>query len=176
MKKYALLLFMTLLIPVSPAAAGACSGGYDGNQDFGCSEMGALGDLVYERDPATGMVMHKRSDEEIKQNLQKAVDERLGLRGVRLTDDKGSSNIVINDETITFDLFNQNGEKIYTYVIDKEKGVPQNEKPIIDSRKVYDDQKAQARARRLARIRKLQDLADKIKAEEAAAKERAAAR
>lgn len=174
MKKYALLLFVLFSIPVSPAFADACSGGYDGNQAFGCSEMGALGDLVYERDPGTGVVLHKRSDDEIKQHLQKAVNERLGARGVRLTDAKGSSNVIINDETITFDLFNQNGEKIYTFVIDKEKGVPENEKPIIDSRKVYDNQKAQARARRLERIRKLQDMADKLKAEEAAAKERAA--
>ena len=49
---------------------------------------------------------------------------------------------------------------------DIEKGVPQNEKDVIESREAYDSQKAKSKAERKGRIEKIQALADKIKAEE----------
>ena len=74
--KYAVLALGFLLLGQAPVFA-ACSGGLDGSDRTlsGCSEIGALGDLIYERDQ-TGRVMRKRDDAEIKQYLMKTVEDR----------------------------------------------------------------------------------------------------
>lgn len=164
--KYAVLALGFLLLGQAPAFA-VCSGGFDGSDGSlsGCSEMGALGDLIYERDQ-TGRVMRKRDDAEIKQYLMKTVEDRLKKRGISMKNKDGQPVIKINQENVVFDLFNQNGDKIFTYTVDMEKGVPQNEKDVIESREVYDLQKAKGKAERKGRIEKIQAMAEKIKAEE----------
>ena len=164
--KYAVLALGFLLLGQAPVFA-ACSGGLDGSDRTlsGCSEIGALGDLIYERDQ-TGRVMRKRDDAEIKQYLMKTVEDRLKKRGISMKNKDGQPVIKINQENVVFDLFNQNGDKIFTYTVDMEKGVPQNEKDVIESREVYDQQKAKGKAERKGRIEKIQAMAEKIKAEE----------
>lgn len=144
-----------------------CSGGFDGADStfLGCAEMGALGNLVYKRDDA-GNVLGKRDDAEIRQHLTSVVEERLKNRGITMKDENGKTSIIIDNESVTFDLFNQNGDKIYTYTVDLEEGVPANEKDIISSRNAYEASLAQIRAERKERIAQIQALADEIKAEE----------
>ena len=72
----------------------------------------------------------------------------------------------MKEDSVTFDLFNQNGDILYTYTVDLEQGIPSNEKDIISARKAYDDLKAARRSERKDRIAQMQALADKIKAEE----------
>lgn len=164
MKKYVIFALGMLM---GTQAQAVCSGGFDGRggMDSGCSEMGALGELIYKRDDA-GRVLRKRNDAEIKDYLVTTVEKRLERRGITMKDKNGAPVIKIDRDTVTFDLFNQNGEKIYTYTVDVAKGVPQNEKDIIAARESYDAQKARAKADRLDRIAKVQALGDKIKAEE----------
>ena len=144
-----------------------CSGGFDGADStlLGCSEMGGLGDLVYKRDD-NGRVLGKRSEAEIKSYLVSAVEERLKGRGVTMKDKNGKPSVAVNDDNIVFDLFNQNGDKVFTYTVDLEKGVPANEKDIISSREAYDTKKAESVRERKDRIVRMQALADKIRAEE----------
>ena len=151
----------------SAQAQAACSGGFDGSagDEQGCSEMGALGDLIYKRNKA-GKVIGQRSDAEIRAYLISKVEERLKGRGVSMKDNKGNSSIIINSDTVVFDVYNQNGDKVYTYTVDKEQGVPENEKEIIASRKAYDAQKSAQNEEWSGRIARMQALADKIKAEE----------
>lgn len=151
----------------SETAWAVCSGGFDGaTTDFqGCSEMGGLGDLVYRRD-GNGKVLGKRSDAEIKSYLASVVEDRLKGRGISIKNKDGKSSIVVKEDSVTFDLFNQNGDILYTYTVDLEQGIPSNEKDIISARKAYDDLKAARRSERKDRIAQMQALADKIKAEE----------
>lgn len=148
-------------------AQAVCSGGFDGadSTSLGCSEMGALGDLIYKRD-ASGKVLGKRNDAEIRQYLTTLVEERLNGRGITMKDADGQTSIVVKEETVTFDLYNQNGDIVYTYTVDLEKGVPVNEKDIIASRDAYEASLATIRAERKERIAEIQALADQIKAEE----------
>lgn len=164
--KHAVLALIFLLSCRTPALA-VCSGGFDGSGETrtGCSEMGALGDLIYERDPS-GRVLRKRDDAEIKKYLVTTVEERLKKRGVSMKNKDGQPEIKIDREKVVFDLFNQNGDKVFTYTVDMEKGVPQNEKAVIEAREAYDAQKAKRKAERKGRLEKIQAMADKIKAEE----------
>ncbi len=164
--KYAVLVLGILLFGQTSAFA-VCSGGFDGSAGTltGCSEMGALGDLIYERDQ-TGKVLHKRDEAEIKQYLVTTVEKRLKKRGISMKNKDGQPVIEFNQDTVSFDLFNQNGDKIYTYTVDTAKGVPQNEKSVIESRETYDAQKAKLKAERKGRLGKIQVMAEKIKAEE----------
>ncbi|MBR4126378.1 MAG: hypothetical protein IKR09_02225 [Alphaproteobacteria bacterium] len=151
----------------SESAVAVCSGGFDGADStlLGCSEMGGLGDLVYKRDD-NGRVLGKRSEAEIKSHLVSTVEERLKGRGVTMKDKNGKPSVTVNDDNIVFDLFNQNGDKVFTYTVDLEKGLPVNEKDIISSREAYDTKKAESVRERKDRIVRMQALADKIKAEE----------
>lgn len=162
-----LIIALGLILGFQTPASAVCSGGYDGKDAAfsGCSEMGALGDLIYERDQ-TGRVLRKRNDAEIKQYLVTTVEDRLKKRGVSMKNKDGQPAIMINDTNVVFDLFNQNGDKIFTYTVDIEKGIPENEKEIIESREAYDQQKAKSKAERKGRIDRMQALADRIKAEE----------
>ena len=110
--------------------------------------------------------MRKRDAAEIKQYLMKTVEDRLKKRGISMKNKDGQPVIKINQENVVFDLFNQNGDKIFTYTVDMEKGVPQNEFVVIASREAYDLQKAKGKAERKGRIEKIQAMAEKIKAEE----------
>ena len=58
-------------------AFAVCSGGMDGADSTfsGCSELGGLGNLVYERD-AAGNVTRKRSEAEIKNYLVETIEKR----------------------------------------------------------------------------------------------------
>ena len=164
--KYALLI-LGLFLCCQTSAFAVCSGGFDGSDGAlsGCSEMGALGDIIYERDPS-GRVLRKRDDNEIKQYLVTTVEERLKKRGISMKNKDGQPVININQESVVFDLFNQNGDKIFTYTVDMEKGVPQNEKDVIEAREAYDQKKAKSKAERKGRLDKIQAMADKINAEE----------
>ena len=164
--KYAVLILGILLFGQTSAFA-VCSGGFDGSAGplTGCSEMGALGDLIYERDQ-TGKVLRKRDESEIKQYLVTTVEDRLKKRGVSMKNANGQPVIDINEENVVFDVFNQNGDKIYTYTVDMQKGVPQNEKALIESRDAYDAQKVKRKAERKGRLANIQAMAEKIKAEE----------
>lgn len=163
--KYAFLILGFLLF--SGNAQAVCSGGFDGSEaNFeGCSEMGGLGDLIYKKDE-NGKVLRKRDEAEIKQYLTSVVEDRLKSRGITTKDKDGKQSIQVDDKNVTFDLFNQNGDLVYTYTVDLEHGIPANEKEIISSREAYDAQKAQLRSERKDRIARIQALADKIKAEE----------
>ena len=161
-------IFLVLgLLLWSEGASAVCSGGFDGaDATFsGCSEMGGLGDLVYKRN-ANGIVTGKRSEAEIKSYLVSVVEERLQGRGITMKDDKGQSHVSVNETTAVFDLFNQNGDKVFTYTVDLEKGVPANEKDLIDAREAYDAEKSDIKKDRKDRIFAMQELADRIKAEE----------
>ncbi|MBR1778189.1 MAG: hypothetical protein IJ752_06365 [Alphaproteobacteria bacterium] len=163
--KYILLILGFFFL--SANAQAVCSGGFDGSDATfqGCSEMGDVGELIYKRDN-DGKVIGKRSDAEIKSYLVSTVEKRLKNRGITMKDQDGNMSIIINDDTVVFDVFNQNGEKVYTYTVDKERGIPANEKDIIAARQSYDVQKAAQREERKSRIARMQALADQIKAEE----------
>lgn len=164
MKKIFLILVFLLWAEDAPAV---CSGGFDGTDATlsGCSEMGALGDLLYKRNDR-GMVIGKRSNAEIKTYLISVVEDRLKSRGVTMKDQNGQSHISINEKEAVFDLFSQNGDKVYTYTVDLESGIPENEKELIASRNAYNAKKAAEKKERKDRIAKMQELAEKIKVEE----------
>ena len=164
--RYAILILGFLFLSV-PQAFAVCSGGLDGkNAAFsGCSEMGELGDLIYERDQ-TGRVLRKRSEGENKQYLIQTVEERFKNRGVTMKNKDGEPVITINRDNVVFDVFNQNGDKIYTYTVDVEKGIPQNEKDVIEARNQYDSAKAQRKEVKRNRMKRLEALAEKIQAEQ----------
>lgn len=159
--------FVLSFLFLSGNAFAVCSGGFDGADATlsGCSEIGELGDLIYKRDD-DGKVLGKRTAEEIKNYVVAVVESRLSGRGITFTDRNGKRNIAVNEKSVVFDLFNQNGDKVYTYTVDLATGVPDNEKELIDSRKEYDNRKTEARQERKDRIARMQALADKIKAEE----------
>ena len=163
--KYVFLILSLLLF--SGNARAVCSGGFDGSKASfeGCSEMGGLGNLVYKRDDS-GKVLGKRNENEIKEYLTSVVENRLKSRGITTKDKDGKQSITVDDKNVTFDLFNQNGELVYTYTVDLEQGIPANEKEIIAAREAYDAQKAKRRSERKDRLARIQALADKIKAEE----------
>ncbi|GEM_PF-2151860 len=152
-------------------AFAVCSGGMDGADSTfsGCSELGGLGNLVYERD-AAGNVTRKRSEAEIKNYLVETIEKRMERRGVKMKNADGKPEIKINQSQAVFSVFNQNGDKIYTYTVDLEEGVPYNEKDIISSRVSYDAKKANETAQNLERIKAVERLGDRIKAEENAQK------
>ena len=164
--KYIGMVLSVLLFSQSVAWA-VCSGGFDGNAGnlSGCSEIGSFGDLIYERDQ-TGRVLRKRDENEIKQYLVTTVEERMKRRGISMKNKDGQPVIKVNKENVVFDLFNQNGDKIFTYTVDIEKGIPQNEKEVIEARENYDRQKEKEKLERKGRMEKMQALADQIKAEE----------
>ena len=159
--------FALLFLLFSGNAQAVCSGGFDGaNSVFeGCSEMGELGDLVYVRDE-NGKVLHQRNDAEIRDYLVSVVEERLKDRGITMKDENGQTSIVINQDNVVFDLFNQNGDVVYTYTVDLEKGVPENEKDLISSRESYNERREERRSLRQEYLDEIQALGDKIKAEE----------
>ena len=163
--KYTLLVLTFLLF--SGNAQAVCSGGFNGENSVfqGCSELGALGDLIYKRDE-NGKVLGKRDEAEIKAYLVSVVEGRLRTRGVTMKDKDGQTSIVVNEENVVFDLFNQNGDLVYTYTVDLEKGVPENEKDLIASRESYSAQRSEHKEARKKRLAEIQALGDKIKAEE----------
>ena len=172
--KYTLLILFFLLF--SGNARAVCSGGYDGAGSAfeSCSEIGALGDLIYKRDER-GNVIGKRNDAEIREYLVSVVEGRLQGRGITMKNKDGQTSVVIDDEKASFDLFNQNGEWVFTYTVDLEKGIPENEKDLMISRENYSARQAQYKAQQKEYLSEIEALGEKIKAEEidtkAAAKE-----
>ena len=160
-------LFILSFLFWSQNAFAVCSGGFDGTDAVfsGCSEIGSLGDLMYKRD-ANGMVLGKRNEAEIKSYLESLVEDRLKGRGITMKDADGNSSVTVNETNVVFDVFDQSGDKIYTYTVDLETGIPENEKDLIASRNEYDARKAEAKKARKDYIARIQALADKIKAEE----------
>lgn len=149
MKTVALILTI-LFAPLSAHAL--CTGGFDGTlgKEVLCSELGALGDLQYDRD-ANGTVKQKRSDAQIKTYVVQFVKDRFKNRGLRL--DEG--NIRISEETVDFDLYNLNGEKAYSFSLDKASGVPVNEKATQESRKSVNARRSAERSALLNDIKRL---------------------
>lgn len=149
MKTVALILTI-LFAPLSAHAL--CTGGFDGTlgKEVLCSELGALGDLRYDRD-ANGTVKQKRSDAQIKTYVVQFVKDRFKNRGLRL--DEG--NIRISEETVDFDLYNLNGEKAYSFSLDKASGVPVNEKAAQESRKSVNARRSAERSALLNDIKRL---------------------
>lgn len=149
MKTVALILTI-LFAPLSAHAL--CTGGFDGTlgKEVLCSELGALGDLRYDRD-ANGTVRQKRSDAQIKTYVVQFVKDRFKNRGLRL--DEG--NIRISEETVDFDLYNLNGEKAYSFSLDKASGVPVNEKATQESRKSVNARRSAERSALLNDIKRL---------------------
>lgn len=149
MKTIALILTI-LFAPLSAHAL--CTGGFDGTlgKEVLCSELGALGDLRYDRD-ANGTVKQKRSDAQIKTYVVQFVKDRFKNRGLRL--DEG--NIRISEETVDFDLYNLNGEKAYSFSLDKASGVPVNEKATQESRKSVNARRSAERSALLNDIKRL---------------------
>lgn len=149
MKTVALILTI-LFAPLSAHAL--CTGGFDGTlgKEVLCSELGALGDLQYDRD-ANGTVKQKRSDAQIKTYIVQFVKDRFKNRGLRL--DEG--NIRISEETVDFDLYNLNGEKAYSFSLDKASGVPVNEKATQESRKSVNARRSAERSALLNDIKRL---------------------
>lgn len=149
MKTVALILTI-LFAPLSAHAL--CTGGFDGTlgKEVLCSELGALGDLRYDRD-ANGTVKQKRSDAQIKTYVVQFVKDRFKNRGLRL--DEG--NIRISEETVDFDLYNLNGEKAYSFSLDKASGVPVNEKATQESRKSVNARRSAERSALLNDIKRL---------------------
>ena len=144
---------MILTILFAPLSAHAlCTGGFDGTlgKEVLCSELGALGDLRYDRD-ANGTVKQKRSDAQIKTYVVQFVKDRFKNRGLRL--DEG--NIRISEETVDFDLYNLNGEKAYSFSLDKASGVPVNEKATQESRKSVNARRSAERSALLNDIKRL---------------------
>ena len=149
MKTVALILTI-LFAPLSAHAL--CTGGFDGTlgKEVLCSELGALGDLRYDRD-ANGTVKQKRFDAQIKTYVVQFVKDRFKNRGLRL--DEG--NIRISEETVDFDLYNLNGEKAYSFSLDKASGVPVNEKATQESRKSVNARRSAERSALLNDIKRL---------------------
>ena len=144
---------LILTILFAPLSAHAlCTGGFDGTlgKEVLCSELGALGDLRYDRD-ANGTVKQKRSDAQIKTYVVQFVKDRFKNRGLRL--DEG--NIRISEETVDFDLYNLNGEKAYSFSLDKASGVPVNEKATQESRKSVNARRSAERSALLNNIKRL---------------------
>lgn len=145
-----------LALLICPAVANAlCSGGFDGpkGKDFGCSELGGLGDLLYERD-ATGAVVNKRTDAQIKAYVVDFVKDRFKNHGVVLSE----KDVKVGDKTVDFDLFNQNGDKVYFYSLNKETGVSANEKELFDHRAQVDATRKTERGVLLDNIKRLKQL------------------
>ncbi len=145
-----LLLFFALFCAAEARAT--CVGGFDGMEAniYGCSELRALGDLTYERN-ADGTVVKKRSDAEIKQYVVDFVKDRFKNRGVKLEE----KDVKVGAQTVSFDLFNQNGDKIFSYTLDKTTGVPENETALEESRKAVDAKRTATRRSRLSEIERL---------------------
>lgn len=147
---------LILALLICPAAANAlCSGGYDGakGKDFGCSELGGMGDLQYERD-GTGAVVNKRTDAQIKSYVVDFVKDRFKNHGVVLSE----KDVKVGEKTVDFDLFNQNGDKVYSYSLDKETGVSANEKELFDHRAQTDAARKAERGVLLDNIKRLKQL------------------
>lgn len=148
--KTAVLILTFLFVPLSAHAL--CTGGFDGTlgKEVLCSELGALGDLLYDRD-ANGTVRQKRSDAQIKTYVVQFVKDRFKNRGLKL--DEG--NVRVNEKTVDFDLYNLNGEKAYSFSLDKASGVPANEKVLQESRKAVDARRSAERSALLNDIKRL---------------------
>lgn len=157
-----ILLMIGLWLSAVPADA-SCVGGFDGTEGnmFGCSELGDLGDLAYERN-AQGVVMKKRTDAEIKAYVADFVKDRFKNRGVKVN----AEDIKVRAETVDFDLLNQNGDKIYSFSLSKDGGIPKNEEALMESRKAVDAKKAAQKNDALKRIEKLKKIETQIKADQ----------
>ena len=153
MKTVALILTI-LFAPLSAHAL--CTGGFDGTlgKEVLCSELGALGDLRYDRD-ANGTVKQKRSDAQIKTYVVQFVKDRFKNHGVVLSEKDVKGNIRISEETVDFDLYNLNGEKAYSFSLDKASGVPVNEKATQESRKSVNARRSAERSALLNDIKRL---------------------
>lgn len=165
--KYIILVFTAFVLSASLAEA-TCVGGFDGNEKnyFGCSELGGMGDLLYERD-INGNVVKKRSDAEIKDYIVSVIDNRLSVRGISVYDENnGTSHIEINQDTVTFNIYNDNKEKVYTYIVDKRSGVPQNEEELIGARNQIKQERAAKKTETVTRMQRLKDLLQTIQVEE----------
>ena len=144
---------LILALALFPLTANAlCSGGFDGpkGKDYGCSELGGLGDLLYERD-ASGAVVTKRTDAQIKAFVVDFVKDRFKNHGVVLSE----KDVKVGETTVVFDLFNQNGDKVFTYSLNKETGIPANEKEIDEHRRQVDATRKTERDALIDRIKRL---------------------
>ncbi|HBO59246.1 MAG TPA: hypothetical protein DD624_04990 [Alphaproteobacteria bacterium] len=148
--KTAALILTFLFVPLSAHAL--CTGGFDGTlgKEVLCSELGTLGDLQYDRD-ANGTVKQKRSDAQIKTYVVQFVKDRFKNRGLKL--DEG--NVRVNDKTVDFDLYDLNGEKVYSFSLDKASGIPANEKILQESRESVDARRSAERSALLNDIKRL---------------------
>lgn len=142
----ALMLFLS-----ATSARALCVGGVDGpnKQATICSELGSLGDLRYERE--NGAIKRKRTDKEIREFVKGFVDDHFKNHGVR------ADNVKVGDKTVTFDAVSVNGDKLYSFALDKETGTPANERLVTENRPVVEKKRADLRKSRLNeldRIRK----------------------
>lgn len=161
MKK--LYLALAFLIFHSQAVA-LCIGGYDGTTGnlSGCSEIGDFGSLIYERNES-GLIIKKRNDEEIKSYIQNFVRDRFKNRGITVKNE----DIKIYGNTITFDIRNQNGDKVYTYTLSKDGGLIENEQRNVDARTLVDQRKRAESNFRLNRINRMKTRKEELKKEQA---------
>ncbi len=135
---------MKLLLSLFLCFLGIASARAAGDEDpfAGRMEVGSFGDLAYVRNKE-GAILRKRSDDDIREYVVSKVAESLKSSGLSALP-PGSSDlkkaVILDDKTVRFDVYDKNGDKLYSYVIDRETGFTESEKALNENR--------QARTRR----------------------------
>lgn len=135
---------------------------------YGRMEIGSFGDLAYVRNK-DGAILKKRTDEEIRQHVATVVNEKLKASGLSVfpTNRVDLNQIVLEDDKIKFSVYNQNGDKLYDYVIDRASGYTSNELGTVRMEEAELSEKAQKKAFRHEETLRRKELLKKINEEEA---------
>lgn len=141
------------------ANAWCTKGGYDGNDLSmgGCASIGDYGNLYYERD-GNNKVTQKHSEESVKKKITEFFEYRFKNHGVILD----QKSFKIKDKSVFFDILEPNGEKILTYELDRETGIPVLEKQLFESKKEKMSKDQIRRQKRQEKLKQLKELAKEL--------------
>lgn len=129
-------LLLSLFLCFSVIAPARAAG--DEDPFAGRMEVGSFGDLAYVRNKE-GAILRKRSDDDIREYVISKVAESLkssGLSALPPGQPDLKKAVILDDKTVRFNVYDKNGDKLYSYVIDRESGYTEAEKALNENRQL----------------------------------------
>ena len=167
---------MRLLLSLFLCFLGIASARAAGDEDpfAGRMEVGSFGDLTYVRNKE-GAILRKRSDDDIREYVVSTVAESLKSSGLSALP-PGQSDlkkaVIVDDRTVRFDVYDKNGDKLYSYVIDRESGFTEAEKAMDENRQARTRRREEMIRKNREETRRHKELLKRLETPETAKKDR----
>lgn len=141
----------------------------DSDAFYGWMKVGSFGDILYRRNDA-GKIVKKRTDDEIKSYIATTVNDTLKTRGLSVFKDRKNQDVqkavTVSLEQISFNAYDQSGNILFPFVIDRKKSLLLTEIPTVEQRAASATAKASSDRYKQEETLRRKAVFDKIKRKE----------